>query len=157
VKPNLAPEVVNLIESGVSILIGTRDAQLRPATVRGVGARLVDDVPSVEVVLPVSTAEQAIANLRENGQIAVGFSRPFDNLSIQIKGRCVEIRPAREDERHLPERYLIGLAEMLGLIGMPRAVVHRVNCWPAWIVKFPIRDMFLQTPGPEAGKRMGFG
>jgi hypothetical protein len=151
--PSLPQEVVDLIESGVSILVGTRNADLRPATVRGVGALVGSDHRSVTVFLPKQTAGQAIPNLRDNGEIAVGFSRPHDHLAVQLKGRCSELRMARAEEQPITLRYAIAFAETTYTVGMPRSLINRMNVWPAWAASFEVRDIFSQTPGPGAGKR----
>jgi hypothetical protein len=151
----LPQEVVDLVESGVSILVGTRDADLRPSTVRGVGARVTGANGSVTVFLPDRTAARAVRNLRDNGQIAVCVSRPFDNLSVQLKGRCTSVQLASEAEREIPEQYAIAFVESMYGIGLPRAVMKRMNHWPAWAVRFDVRELFSQTPGPGAGEAWG--
>jgi hypothetical protein len=153
--PTIPAEIVDLIESGVSILVGTRDARLRPATVRGVGARVGEDGRRLTVYVPTQTAGRAAQNLRDNGDIAVGFSRPIDNLAVQLKGRCQEVRLAGEDERLYPERYAIAFVETTFAIGMPRSLMKRMCIWPAWAATFEVRDVFSQTPGPGAGKPWG--
>lgn len=148
-------EVLDLVESGVSILVGTRDASLRPSTVRGVGARMDRPRRELTVFLPTQTAGQAVANLRDNGEIAVAFSRPIDNLSVQLKGRCRALHLAREDEREVPERYAVAFMETTYTVGMPRSLMKRLRVWPAWAATFELRDLFSQTPGPGAGRRWG--
>lgn len=148
----LPPEVIDLVESGVSILVGTRDAQLRPASVRGVGARVAPDGTAVTVYLPEVTSRKAVANLQENGEIAVAFSRPFDNLAIQLKGRCSRVCLASHDERAVPERYAIAFVEMTYAVGMPRSLMKRMTVWPAWAATFDVSAVFSQTPGPGAGR-----
>jgi hypothetical protein len=78
-------ELVDLVESGVSILVGTRDASLRPASIRGVGACVASDRRQITVYLPQSTSHKAVENLRDNGEIAVAFARPFDNFAIRSR------------------------------------------------------------------------
>lgn len=152
---DLPPEIIDLVESGVSILVGTCDAALRPASVRGAGARVAPSRRAITVYLPIATSERAARNLQENGQIAVGFTRPFDNLAVQIKGRCSRIGLADESERALVEAYVLAYVETTYAVGMPRALIKRVTRWPAWAVTFDARDVFSQTPGPGAGKRWG--
>jgi hypothetical protein len=149
---NLPQVVVELIESGVSILVGTRDEKLRPATVRGVGARVDANRRQVTVFLPDATAGRAIRNLKSNGQIAVGFSRSYDHFSVQIKGRCTSVRLANKDERKFPAQYAIAFVENMYTVGLPRAVIKRLHHWPAWSVTFDVSDVFSQSPGPGAGK-----
>ncbi len=146
-------EIVDFVESGVSILVGTRDAGLRPATMRGVGARVDASRRELTVYLPTATAARTVANLRDNGEIAVAFSRPIDHVAVQLKGRCREVRPARAAERDVPERYAVAFMENTYAVGMPRSLMKRLCVWPAWAVTFAVRDVFSQTPGPGAGKR----
>lgn len=152
---SLPQEVVDLIESGVSILVGTRDQHLRPATVRGVGASVDPARRAVTVFLPEATSQRAIRNLQNNGAIAVGFSRSFDHFSVQVKGRCTSVRMAGKRERAIPDQYAIAFGENMYAVGFPRAVIKRINHWPAWMVKFDVSDVFSQTPGPGAGKPWG--
>lgn len=151
----LPPDVIDLVESGVSILVGTRDAALRPACVRGAGARVSPERTAVTVYLPEATSRKAVENLRENGEIAVAFSRPIDNLALQIKGRCSRVCLAPDDERAFPERYAVAFVEMTYAVGMPRGLMKRMTVWPAWAATFDVREVFSQTPGPGAGKPWG--
>lgn len=144
--------MIDLVESGVSILVGTRDAALCPASVRGVGARVLPNQNAVTVYLPEATSRKAVANLRQNGEIAVAFSRPIDNLAIQLKGSCSRVCVAGEDERAFPERYAVAFAEMTCAVGMPRGLMKRMTVWPAWAATFEVRHVFSQTPGPGAGE-----
>jgi hypothetical protein len=155
VSQPLPEEIVDLVESGVSILVGTRDGELRPASVRGVGAQVSPDRRKVTVFLPEATAAKAARNLRDNGEIAVAFSRPIDNLAVQIKGRCHELRRAAEGERPIPERYGVAFVEMTYAVGMPRSLMKRMTVWPAWAASFEVREVYSQTPGPGAGKVWG--
>ena len=50
--------------------------------------------------------------------------------------------------------YLAQFRETLYLIGLPRSLTARFNGWPVVAVTFEVRDVFLQTPGPGAGKRL---
>jgi hypothetical protein len=150
----LPPDIVDLVESGATILVGSRDGRLRPSCARGFGALVSGDRRHVTISLPQKSAGRVKADLDDNGRIAVGFSRPTDNLSVQLKGRCTEIRAAAEVDRYVPERYLVAYAEQLYLVGMPRSTLRRALYWPAWSVTFGVDDVFLQTPGPDAGKRL---
>ncbi len=140
------------MESGVSILVGSRDRDLRPATVRGTGAKVADTRDAITVFIPADTSAKAIANLQDNGQVAVAFSRPLDNVAVQLKGRCTSIRLAEAAERVIPEQYLVAFVETTYAIGLPRGLMKRVNVWPAWAVSFPVEHIYSQTPGPGAGR-----
>lgn len=147
-------ELVDLFESGVSLFVGTRDADLRPEAVRAVGASVSADRTRVTIFVPQATAARTIANIESNGEVAIGFSRPSDLFSVQVKGRSVDVHLATDAERPTPERYLGAFVEQLYLMGMPRGLTSTLTTWPAYAVTVEVRDMFVQTPGPGAGKRM---
>lgn len=147
-------DLAELFESGVSILVGTRDATLCAEATRGVGTVVHPDRERLTVFLPVDVSARAIENLRDNGQIAVGFSSMLDHKTLQVKGRLEEIRDATDEDRELIARYHVAYAEILSVVGIPRALARRLNTWPCHAVTFVATDLYLQTPGPNAGERV---
>ncbi len=143
------------IESAVSIVVGTRDAALRPRGMRAMGAKVTAGGRSVALYLPEACAGPTLANLRDNQQIAVTWARPSDNQAIQLKGRSTSIRPATEQERARVERYVAAFIEKLVAIGEPEAPLRRVRFWPAIVVEIDVVGAFAQTPGPGAGAPLG--
>jgi hypothetical protein len=150
----LPDELADFVESGVSILVGTTDDRLRPACMRALGARISQDRTSVTVFLPEATARATLANLAANGRIAVAFSRPLDHRSIQIKGACLGTRLASHDDRGTQERYRAAYFEQLHAVGVPRSVARRIAWWPSVAVDVAVTELFEQTPGPAAGRRL---
>jgi len=148
-------DLVDYLESGVSILVGTRDARNIPEVARGVGAAVSKDRTKVTVYLTEAWSEVPLANLAGNGEIAVGFSRPLDNFAIQLKGRVTAIVRSASADRSVVDRYHNVYGEQLYMTGLPRSITRRLAFWPAAAVTFEVRDLFLQTPGPDAGKRYG--
>jgi hypothetical protein len=146
--------VVEFIESGVSILVGTRDAELSPACGRAMGARVDLERGVLTIYLPEATSARTLANLRDNAQIAVTFSRPMTHRSLQVKGVCAAVRASGEADRVTQEQYRAGYAEQLLVVGVPRAQSSRMTYWPSVAVDVAVRDLFVQTPGPGAGRRL---
>jgi hypothetical protein len=144
-------DLVDFLQSGISILVGTRDAVLQPATLRAMGASVGRSRSALTVYVPEATGAQTIANLRDNGRIAVAFSRSIDHRSIQVKGRCTTIRQSGEDDRGVQARYLALLAESLSLIGFQRSHIERASYWPSFAVEVEVTELYEQTPGPLAG------
>lgn len=147
----LSPEVVSFLESGLSVLVGTRDARLRPEALRAVGARVEAGGAELTVFLPAATSARTLANLHDNGRIAVCFSRPMDHRSLQVKGRLVALSEGDAAERAAIERYVQALAACWQEIGVPPAVPRRLARWPAHAARLRIEEVFVQTPGPGAG------
>jgi len=144
-------EVAAFLESGVSLLVGSRDARLVPESIRAVGARIESGAEEVTIFLPLAPAARTLANLRENGRIAVCFSRPDDHRSVQLKGRVVSVREADETDRLSIERYRQLLSMGLRAVGVPPRLTRRFAHWPATAVRFRVQAVFVQTPGPGAG------
>lgn len=147
-------ELKELFESGVSLCVGTRDRSLRPEAARACGAIVHEDLRAITVFLPSGVAARSLANARDNGHIAIGFSSVLDHKTIQVKGVVSDIRPARDDEREIVIRYHAAFAEVLFLTGIPRTITRRFNAWPATAITFNVTDLFVQTPGPGAGERL---
>lgn len=152
--PVIPKEIAELFESGVSLLIGTRDAKLVPEATRGCGAVVHACRTQLTVFIPDTAGRIALANLKDNGKIAVNFSSVLDHKALQVKGKLVDTRPAREDEREILLRYHAAFTEVLYLVGIPRSVTRLLDDWPCTAVTFEVTDIFHQTPGPGAGERL---
>ncbi len=150
----LSKELVELIEGGTSILVGTRDAALRPELVRGVGALVGPDRASLTVFVPAELAARTLANLEHNGAIAVTFSQLSNHRTVQVKGKLRSLRRSRKNERPHLERYVAAFAEQVHFTGCSRRIVRRLRFWPSVALEIAIRDLFAQTPGPGAGRRI---
>lgn len=147
----IAPDLVPFLESGVSILVGSRDDGFFPDCVRGLGARVEADGAELTVFLAEATSAATLANLGANGRLAVCFSRAQDHRSIQVKGRVVSMAAGDARDRAAVERYRCELAGSWGFVGVPVRVTARVNHWPVRAVRFRVESIYLQTPGPGAG------
>lgn len=146
----LTPELIAHIESGVSLILATRDAALRPHSARALGARVEAD-GTVTVFLPTAVGGRSVANLRDNGRLAVAMSRIADHHTVQLKGAVVRMELADATQRQRVERYRQALAPELALAGLPEHVVFRLAHWPAVAITVRPAALFDQTPGPRAG------
>lgn len=147
----ISAELADYLRSGISILVATRDAALVPSCARGVGVRVEPGGAELTLFLPVATAVATLANLADNGRLAVTFSRPVDHRSIQLKGSAVEVRAAGEEERREVEAYRLAYGAALGHIGLPPRLGARVRNWPCHAVRLRVEALYQQTPGPGAG------
>lgn len=140
------------MESGVSLLVGTRDAGLRPESARVWGVTVERETALATVFLPNAGSEVTLSNLRDNGQLALTFSRGIDHRSVQVKGRCVSIAPTNLQQRAVQDRYFEIFSEGLRWIGHRPPLLRRVRYFPSHAIRFRIESMFEQTPGPGAGR-----
>jgi hypothetical protein len=152
----IGPEQVALLARRVSIIVGTRDAALRPHLMRAVGARLSDDRRRVTVLLPQAGSADVLADLRANGRIAVVFSEPSSHQTLQVKGDDANVTACGPDDRALAARTLEGFVGEIATLGFAPEVAHTILGHDDDIVAvhFTIAEAFEQTPGPAAGERL---
>ena len=149
---SLDPDLVQFLSSGVVLGCASRDARLVPRSVWPVGVRVEAGGEEVTVFLPVATAAEVVANLRDTRRIAVVATAPVDHRSVQLKGQVLEIRRATDEERSHTDLHRAALARTLEPLGVPRMSVLRLQHWPAHAVRFRVEHLFVQTPGPAAGQ-----
>jgi hypothetical protein len=145
-------EIVELMSSGVDVYVATRDRELEPEAMLAMGIKANAERTVVTVYLPAALADVTCKNLADNGDIAVTLERASDLRAVQIKGRSLGVRPSHEAERELQSVFRAALVEQLGVIGVPRPLTRRLTWWPSLAVDVQVRDVFMQTPGPNAGE-----
>jgi predicted pyridoxine 5'-phosphate oxidase superfamily flavin-nucleotide-binding protein len=146
--------LVDFLESGVSILLATADAEGVPEAIRACGVKVDPQATTLSVFVPSATAALTLSNLAVNPLVALNFTRVTDDSGVQVKGRLRGQREARADERGLVDCYLAAFTDQLFQVGMPRAVGRRMLGWPAVVLEVNVGDVFVQTPGPGAGRRL---
>lgn len=154
----LPPDTLAFMARGVSVIVGSRDADMRPSIMRGLGSDVTPDGSEVTVFLARSQARQLLQDIASTGHLAVVFSEPATHRSVQLKATRAHIRPAEEADRPLLARYLASMEKEISLAGYPpelaRAMLaHRLEDVVA--VRFAPEQAFDQTPGAKAGRQLG--
>lgn len=150
-------ELKAYLESGPSLLVGTRDLSLVPEITRGWGPRVSEDRRSVSVCVPLATSGKTLDNLASNGRIAVACAMPTDVKSVQLKGVCVESTEPDAADLAAVEEHREVFAVRNERIGVPREFVEvfwRRELGPSSAlvrIRFVPEHAFDQTPGPDAG------
>jgi hypothetical protein len=152
--PRIADELAGYLQSGLSITVATRDAELQPNGARAWAAVLDDDRSHLTVFLHESAAPPLVRDLEAHPEIAVAFDRPTNNRACQVKGVFVASRRARPGERAEIERQADGFLGQLETLGIPRAMTAGWRVWPCIAVTFRVDRLYEQTPGPRAGEPM---
>ena len=158
--PRLPPDLVAMMAAGVSVIVGSRDAGLRPSVMRAVGSRVADDGREVTVYLARRQSRQLIQDIAATGHIAVVFSQPSTHRTLQLKASRAEMRDATPDDAPLLAAYLAAMEREIAHVGIPpeltRAMLaHRLDDVVA--VRFAPEQAFDQTPGPRAGATLEGG
>jgi hypothetical protein len=155
---SLPSELVAIMARGVSVIVASRDAALRPSLMRAVGSRVEADGRDITVYLSRPQSRQLVQDLAATGHIAVVFSVPSTHRSVQLKASRVEMRNADADDAPVLARYLASMENEVQQVGfappLTRAMLaHRLDDVVA--VRFTPEQAFDQTPGPRAGTAIG--
>ena len=151
----ISDEVLAFLHGGKSLVIGTRDKDLVSECARAVGLRAAPDRRHVSVFLSQPSSQRTLANLRDNGRIAIGLSHPPDHRSLQLKGSVTALVPATDEELTFVKAYVAELAAVLDVVGVPARIIQRVNYLPCVKAEVRVEEIYLQTPGPDAGTALG--
>jgi len=159
VKPirPLSAELKTFIQRGVSVMVGTRDAELVPELVRGWGPRVCQDRRSVSVCVAMAVGARTLGNLGDNGRIAVTFASPGNSEAIQMWGRCIGTGPARRQDLAAVQEHRDGFTQLNKGLGVPGPFIEAL--WQRELagspdmvtIRFEPEQIFNQTPGPDAG------
>lgn len=153
----MIPErIVEFIHGPVFISIGTRDDKLRPAHAWVIGAVVGPDRKTVTCLVPEPQAKEALPNLETNGQIALNAGSPTHE-AYQLKGRFLSARPADEKDRAIQEIYrskLLAFALRYYPEQIATPLILGFAYQLAMAITFLVEEVFLQTPGPDAGKKI---
>ena len=154
----LPPDLVAMMARGVSVIVASRDAALRPNLMRAVGSRVEEDGRTITVYLSRRQSRQVVQNLAATGNIAVVFSEPSTHRSVQLKASRLDMRNADAQDTAVLERYRVAMEREIQQVGfappLTRAMLaHRLEDVVA--VRFTPEQAFDQTPGPRAGTPLG--
>jgi hypothetical protein len=135
---------------------GTRDGRLVPHVHRVSGWRVGPDRKTLTVLLPEVGRPHLEESLADNGQFAFTCEAFPSHETYQFKGQARVIRPADDTDRQVADRvrdrWIRGTRTLFGPEAEPfmRAFLGE----PAIAVELQVEEIFLQTPGPSAGKRV---
>jgi len=156
----IPPELEALIERCASVMVGTRDSELVPELVRAWGPRVSQDRKHISVCVATAAGAKTIANLQDNGRVAVTFALPANSNAIQVWGRCIGTGRPHRDDLAAVQAHRDAFAEVNKDIGVPPPFINAL--WqrelagsPAMVrIRFVAEQIFNQTPGPDAGSRL---
>ncbi len=94
----LDKDQIAFIESGVSIMVASRDPHNRPFEGRSAGCRVAPDGSAVTVFLSRLKYPLLLDAIRRSGVLAVSFSEPSSNRSLQLKSTTAEMVELRDGD-----------------------------------------------------------
>jgi Pyridoxamine 5'-phosphate oxidase len=153
--PVLDPDVVEFIRGGVAVGVASRDGDLRPEFARGWGPEVSVDGCSLRLCVSAPEGSRMRANLERNGAVAVGFSPPTIARAVQVKGVAAQVSEPEAADLERVERHVQAFVAEAGRIGAPAELSQRMFVGEGLVaIQFSIDEVFDQTPGPTAGRRL---
>jgi hypothetical protein len=153
----ISEKLVEFIHGPVFIAIGTRDEKLHPTHTAVAGAIVNPDRETITCFVLQSRAEKIMGHLERNGQIALTVAHPSHEC-YQLKGHYVSSRSVEAKDVAIQEIYRTKLLACMLQYSYPEQIVRPLvlgfRYKPAVAITFRVEEIFLQTPGPEAGKKI---
>lgn len=152
----LSEPQAQFIQSGVSVIAASCNAQGVPSQARGVGCEVSADRRQVTVYLRRPQCAALLEDIARSGAIAVVFCQPSTHRTLQLKaGDAAEV--AAEARPALMERQIGGFCRELAPLGYSEAWTRTfLGYTPSDLIaiRFTPEAVFSQTPGPRAGERV---
>ena len=151
----MIPErLVEFINGPVAMSVGTRDEKLNPHANLAMGAIVNQDRETITFYIPEIMSEKILKNLNDNSRIALTISEPISHETYQFKGAYVSSRKSEEKDIAFQEDFRDKLISLNKKFGRPEKIVKNFVYKPSMAVTFRVEDIFNQTPGPGAGKKI---
>lgn len=148
----------DFITSGVSISLASWRPGHPPTMSRGMGCKVLDDGRQVGVFILRSQSAALLDCIRTSRRVANVFSLPSTNRTLQLKGADAEVQTFEVADWPVVEAHLSNFMQEVRPLGLPESVVRAVlacNADDLVTVVYSPNAVFSQTPGPNAGERLG--
>jgi len=156
--PLIDDEHAAFLTAGVSISVGSRNADHFPNLTRGLGCRIADDRSRLAVFVVAEQSRELLDDIRGNGHVAVVFSQPSTHRTVQLKGVDGAIEVLGNGDRQCIDGYRRAFTDELGALGYGSLFVQTLldgSGSEIVAVSFTPSAAFQQTPGPLAGRPLG--
>lgn len=156
----LSAELIAMVDRGVSVIVSSCNAALRPSLMRAVGSAITPDGQTITVYLSRKQARQLLEDVAATGRIAVVFSEPYSHRTLQVKAVSARLRSARSSDQPILQRYLLAMQDEVSRVGFGHAFTRAMLAYgidDVVAVSFEPEQAFDQTPGPKAGAPLSAG
>lgn len=147
--------IADFLDTATIGIVGTRDRNLVPHVHRPSGFRVSPDKRSVVCLFPDAFAEHLKSSLEDNGEIALTVSQVVSHETYQLKGKRIESGRVQDDDPQIYRSYVERAVEVLSsVLGSSEQMLWENAPPPTLRVVFDVREVYDQTPGPGAGRRI---
>jgi hypothetical protein len=146
------------ISQGVAMNVASCSAARVPSLARAYGCRVSGDRRQVTVFVPVPFAAALLEDIRAGSGIAVVFTLPRSHETLQLKGLKADITPLNAGDPVRVKVYSSAFVEEIHSLGYTKAFALALASGAHEELvglTFEPAAAFVQTPGPNAGQRLG--
>jgi hypothetical protein len=147
-------QVAEQLAGGVATIVATRDEHMRPSIARGWAISVSADGTEVTLCVGAPPGSRMRSNLDSNGAIAVTCSRPTTYRTVQLKGQVAALREPGPAQLQAANDHAEAFSLEAEELGLPPGSGQRLMDPGLVVVSFNLREVYDQTPGPNAGARM---
>jgi len=144
-----------LEDKGTVAVSGTRDANLVPQIQYVSGWEVESDQRIIRCSMHEAYTDNLFSSLEDNGQFSMTVEQIGTHETYQFKGDYVgSTQPTDADlaaHQRIKNRFAKAVNQVFGL---PENICLAYIPLPSLIIRFTVREIFLQTPGPGAGRRL---
>lgn len=150
--PGIILDFLNRATIGVA---GTRDLHLVPHVHRVSGWRVEPDREVLVCSITAAFTPHLMESVEDNGQFSLTIEEIGPHEAYQFKGRFVDAQPCVEADRHAAERVRERFVKVVSpMFGMSPESCRTFCMSPDLAVRFRVQEIYVQTPGPGAGRRL---
>lgn len=149
--------IVRFLEHDANLAFaGTRDRHLVPRGHRVSAWQVGNDRRRLTAFVAETFIDGLLEALEDNGQLALTVEEFPSHETYQFKGRFLRHRPIVDDDLKIVERVRERFVKRMKSLNSdaPPSVLSDYILKPLVAIEFEVQDIFVQTPGPGAGKRV---
>jgi hypothetical protein len=145
--------IARFLATATVAIAGTRDRELVPHGHRVSAWRLGEDRETLVLFFAECFTKHLLSSLEDNGELSVTVSEAPSHRTYQFKGTFVGTEPVREKDLAAFRSYRDEASGRIHeLFGLSRDALLAYFPRPTLGVRFRVRDIFDQSPGPGAGR-----
>lgn len=143
-----------LNEANVGVA-GTRNADLVPRVRRISGWRVEADRETIACMFPEAFTPQLVESLEQNGWLSVTIEAVPSHETYQFKGEFLSAGPCTAEDLEACDRIRDRFGKVIPMFyPFGEAVARAFYIAPSLTIRFRVREIYTQTPGPGAGRRL---
>jgi hypothetical protein len=150
----LPNDQLRFLQGPIICFLGTRDRALRPGVAWASAVRADGVAGTITFLLPDAESARPLADIEDNGLIALTALDPLSHQSYQYKGRFLSQRPGNDDDRALCDIQRSKACARVDELRLPGHLFARYVFWPGTAITFRVEEIYDQTPGPNAGRQI---